>query len=69
MKKRTLKKLTLNKETIAHLDVSKMGNVYGGFTPPPPTATCESICLDKCPLPEPGGTGASCLMTVITGCE
>lgn len=67
------RRLVLNKTTVADLNRGRMSRIYGGETEgtcPFGTCTeCQSVCLNKCPLTDPGGTGATCLMSVIKGCE
>lgn len=52
MKKKTIKKLTLNKESILRLDTSKLREAVGGATW---RCTATEFCTESC------GGGATCL--------
>jgi len=54
MKKRAIKKLVLNKESILRLDSSKLGEVIGGATR---LCTNTDFCTDSCGA----CTGNTCL--------
>ncbi|HEX3554489.1 MAG TPA: class I lanthipeptide [Thermoanaerobaculia bacterium] len=56
MKKRALKKLTLNRETVIHLDPDRLAKAGGGVTchasgscPPPSTQACSDSGCPSAP--------------------
>lgn len=59
--KKSSKKLTLDKRTIVNLDFNGMRQIKGMGTDYC-TATCQSVCPNKCPITDPTvGTWLQCL--------
>ena len=59
--KKTARKMTLNRETLRHLNAANLGEAAGGSYPDPPTQyqnTClKTICTDQ---PPQNSGGSSC---------
>lgn len=49
MKKHTVRKLQLNRETLRYLNSEALEAVAGGFTTTcPPTVSCDDTCVRSC---------------------